>query len=75
MCIEEYANRLPIETPGDLVDGKDEAWRLLEPYNIYDIQLYKYARTVFRSETQTIVPFQKQLKLFGGTEAEGEKGK
>jgi len=65
VCVDDYIAKLPKESLGDLVDGTNAAWKLLEPHNIYDIQLYEHARSVFRSQKQTIVSLQKQLQLSG----------
>jgi hypothetical protein len=72
LCLEEYAARMPDEEYGDLVDGTDENWVLLHKYNIYDVQLYEYARTVFRAQRQTLVTLAKQFELFG--DPEGDEG-
>ena len=73
VCIESYVDKLPREKLGDLVDGTDAIWRLLEPYNMFDIQLYEHARSVFRSQKQTIVSLQKQLELsVGNLDEEGQ---
>jgi len=74
VCVENYVDKLPREKLGDLVDGTDATWRLLEPYNMFDIQLYEHARSVFRSQKQTIVSLQKQLELSVGDSEEEEEG-
>jgi len=72
LCLEEYAAKMPDEEYGDLVDGTDENWQLLHKYNVYDVQLYEYARTTFRAQRQTLVPLAKQFELFGDPEGERE---
>jgi len=62
-CINQYLNNIELDPEGELIELYSDEWRTFIDYYHYDLQLYEFARSVYRAQEQTIVSREKQMNL------------
>jgi len=71
-CVQKYSKDLPRDLLADRTDGTDPDWVLVEPVDVFDIQVHEMARSNFRAHYQTIIPLHKQIEFYGPKKDEDE---
>lgn len=71
-CARKYVNQIKKDADGELMDGNTKSWNEFLKNNYVDLQLYEFARSVFRAHRQTIIPREKQMSSTEEQEEESE---
>lgn len=60
-CTRIYRSEMKLDPKGELMNEESKSWEVFIKDNYVDLQLYEFARSVFRAQRQTIVPRNKQI--------------
>ena len=52
---------MKLDPKGELMHDESKSWETFIKDNYIDLQLYEFARSVFRAQKQTIIPRDKQI--------------
>eukprot|EP00594_Rhizosolenia_setigera_P012110 CAMPEP_0178979108 /NCGR_PEP_ID=MMETSP0789-20121207/25617_1 /TAXON_ID=3005 /ORGANISM="Rhizosolenia setigera, Strain CCMP 1694" /LENGTH=264 /DNA_ID=CAMNT_0020669093 /DNA_START=430 /DNA_END=1224 /DNA_ORIENTATION=- len=72
-CVDKYLKTIPHDHFGEMMHDNSEDWEYFLENNHYDLQVYEFARSVYRSGYQTMIPLYKQYALLEEDEEEEEE--
>ena len=72
-CANKYLSTVKHDRYGELMHDNSEKWQDFMQHNKYDLQLYEYARSLFRAHAQTLISLEKQILYKTDDEEEEEE--